>query len=95
MKVTGKTTIFAKDFPNGRMYSTSISKKNQDGTYDQTKLYMSVGFKKDVILENKTKIEILDGFLTFYKDKNGLAFPKIQVMDYKITEDDISKDLPF
>lgn len=95
MKVTGKATIFAKDFENGRSYSLSISRKNPDGTYDKTKLYMSVGFKKDVVLENKTKIEILDGFLTFYKNKNGLALPKIQIMDYCILDNDISKDLPF
>lgn len=94
MKVTGKATIFAKDFENGRSYSLSISKKNPDGTYDKTKLYMNVGFKKDVVLENKTKIEILDGFLTFYKNKNGLALPKIQVMDYSLIDNDISTDLP-
>lgn len=98
MKITGETMIFAKDYENGRVYSTSVSKKNQDGTYE--KMYINVGFNKAVRLENMTKIQILDGYLTFYKNKNGVQVPKIRIMGFdtisqKENEEEISLDLPF
>ena len=57
---SGETMIFKND---KGFYSTSISKKNQDGTYANA--YISVAFKKGVDLPNKTKINIKNGFLTF------------------------------
>lgn len=57
---SGETMIFKND---KGFYSTSISKKNQDGTYANA--YISVGFRKGVDLPNKTKINIKSGFLTF------------------------------
>ena len=101
MKITGNAMIFAKDFETGRVYSTAISKKNQDGTYE--KMYLNVGCNKDVTLENMTKIQILDGYLTFYKNKNGVQVPKIRIMGFDVIsqkenfEEQISSDddLPF
>ena len=63
-------------------YSTTISNKNQDGTYDN--MYIAVNFKKDVMVENKTKIDITNGFLSFYKTREGLPKLKIVVMDFEI-----------
>lgn len=57
---SGETMIFKND---KGFYSTSLSKKNQDGTYANA--YISVGFRKGVDLPNKTKINIKSGFLTF------------------------------
>lgn len=57
---SGETMIFKND---KGFYSTSISKRNQDGTYANA--YISVGFRKGVDLPNKTKINIKNGFLTF------------------------------
>lgn len=95
MKVTGEMIIFR----NEKGYSTSISNKKEDGTYEN--MIVAVNFKKGVELENKTRIMVTDGFLSFYKTKDGLPKIKIVVMGYtflqeqqttEITEDD---ELPF
>lgn len=85
MRVTGETMIFK----NEKGYSTSISSKNKDGKWES--MYLSVTIPKNIDVENKTKINVTDGFLTFWKDKNGMAHPKIVVMECEISND----DLPF
>lgn len=81
MNITGETLIFRNEFG----YSTSISKKNQNGEYE--KMYLSVQLPKGVELENKTKINITKAFLSFYKNKQGLSQVKIVVMEYKTDEE--------
>lgn len=49
-------------------YSIGLSRKNQDGSWDNG--YMPVRFKKDVNIENKTKIKIKTAWLDFYKVDN-------------------------
>lgn len=78
MKITGETTIFKND--NGS-YSTSISNKTMDGKYEY--MSISVTLKKGIEIENKTKINILDGFLSFYKTKDGLPKIKLVIMDFE------------
>ena len=82
MNITGETLIFRNEFG----YSTSISRKNQDGEYE--KMYLSVQLPKGVELENKTMIEITKGFLSFYKTKEGLSKLKIVVMEYTTDADE-------
>lgn len=77
MNITGKTLVYRNEYG----YSTTISKKNQDGSYD--KMYVTLQLPKGVEIENKTYIEITKGFLTFYKDKNGLPKLKIVVMEFQ------------
>lgn len=79
MQIRGETMIFANEKGG---YSTTISNKNQDGTYDN--MYIAVNFKKGITLENKTKIDITNGFLSFYKTREGLPKLKIVVMDFEI-----------
>jgi len=81
MDISGRTMIYKNDYG----FSTTISNKKQDGTYD--KLYITVQFPKDVELENKTLINIKDGFLSFYKTKEGLPKIKIVVKYFEIAED--------
>lgn len=85
MNITGKTTIFKNE--KGQ-YSTSISNKKEDGSYDN--MYITVNMPKGVELENKTKIEITKGFLSFYKTKEGLPKLKVVIQEFK-TETDIEK----
>lgn len=80
MKITGKTIIFKNDIG----YSTSISNKKEDGTYEN--MSISVNFRKGVELENKTKINITDGFLSFYKTNNDEKRLKLVVMDFETNE---------
>ena len=52
MNIIGETLIFRNEFG----YSTSISRKNQNGEYE--KMYLSVQLPRGVELENRTKINI-------------------------------------
>lgn len=95
VKVTGEIMIFSND----KGFSTSISNKKEDGSYDN--MFIAVNFRKGVSVENKSKINVTNGFLSFYKTKDGLAKPKIVIMEFEgqnstsnneVTEED---DLPF
>ena len=50
---SGETMIFKND---KGFYSTTLSKKNQDGTYANA--YISVGFRKGVDIPNNKRVEI-------------------------------------
>lgn len=79
---SGEVMIFKND---KGFYSTSLSKKNQDGTY--VNAYISVAFKKGVDLQNKTKINIKNGFLTFdqyERDGSKITNFKLFVTDFEI-----------
>lgn len=95
VKTTGEMMIFSND----KGFSTSISNKKEDGTYDN--MFIAVNFKKGVSVENKSKINVTNGFLSFYKTKDGLAKPKIVIMEFEgqnntsNNEVIVEDDLPF
>ena len=80
MNITGKTICYKNEFG----YSTAISNKKQDGTYER--MYVSLQLPKGVEVENKTYIEITKGFLSFYTNKDGNKIPKIVAMEIKQDE---------
>ena len=61
-------------------YSTGISKKKQDGEYENS--YIECRFKKDVNLEHKDKISINSAWLSFYKNKDGKTTFYIFINDF-------------
>ena len=77
IRITGETTIFKND---KGFYSTGISNKNMDGTYENA--YISVQFKKGTEIENKTKINITNGFMSFFKGQDGKPVFKIVVLEF-------------
>ena len=81
LNINGKVMIFKNQYG----YSTTISKKNQDGEY--TNMYVSIQLPKNIELENKTVIEITNGFLSFYNTKDGLPKIKIVVMEFTTDEE--------
>lgn len=104
MNISGEIMVFKNEYG----YSTSISNKNQNGEYD--KMYLNVHLPRGVELENRTKINITKGFLSFYKNKQGLPQIKVVVMEYQTSEEtqereaiqneqnynyDFGDDLPF
>lgn len=93
MNITGKTMIFKSEYG----YSTAISNKNQEGQYD--KMYLQVQLPKGVELENKTMIEIQNGFMSFYKTKEGLPKLKLVIMEFTTENNELPKldstELPF
>ena len=58
-------TIYKNEFDGKVSYAIGLSKKKEDGTYENG--YMPVRFKKDVSLDNKTKIKIKQAWIDFYK----------------------------
>ena len=76
LNINGKVMIFKSQYG----YSTTISNKKQDGEYER--MYVSVQLPKNIELENKTVIEITNGFLSFFKTKDGLSKIKIVVMEF-------------
>lgn len=72
-----KLTVFKNQ------YGFSTLAKNGDD-----KMYISVQFKKgNEPTEEKARINIEDAFFSMYKNKVGLAFPKLVVMKYTIVEE--------
>lgn len=99
MNIIGKTKVFKNEREGKVYYTTSIANKNKDGKYE----YMTVDIQlpRGTELENKTDIDITNGFLSFYKNKNGFAKIKYVVMDFVVpqpevvTMEDFDSDLPF
>ena len=98
IRITGETTIFKND---KGFYSTGISNKLMDGSYENA--YISVQFKKGTEIENKTKINITNGFMSFFKGQDGKPVFKIVVLEFSQVGDAkedtsanfTSDDLPF
>ena len=91
MQVSGETTIFrnAHEGKDGTWYTyaTGVSSKRQDGTYANA--YLDVRFRKGVVIENKTKIDIKNSFFTVREfTVNGEPRKKIELMvlDFDIVE---------
>ena len=57
-------TIFRNDYNDRVYYRLGLSKKLQDGSYENG--YIDCQFRKNVEILNKSKIRITDSWLTFY-----------------------------
>lgn len=73
--------VFVKEFEGRKLYSIGLSKKNKNGGYDNG--FMSVRFKKDVVVNNKTRIKLKDAWLSFNTNE-GKTFPFIFINDFEI-----------
>lgn len=94
MNISGETMIFKND----RGYSTTISNKKEDGSYEN--MFIPVNFRKGIELPNKTKINVINGFLSFYKTKDGLAKVKMVITEFEQEDNgqyeiESNEDLPF
>ncbi len=96
MNITGQTRILKND---KGVYKIALANKEAGENGEEKTIFMNIniGFKKGVELKNKSKIDIKNGFLTFYQietdeeDENGKKivkrFPKIMVMDFELLEE--------
>ena len=95
MNINGTTMIFKNEYG----YSTSILNKNKEGQYES--MYITVQLPKGTELENKTKINITNGFISFYRNKNGIAMPKFVIQEFETEqatenyEENFGEPLPF
>lgn len=80
-------TIFRNDTQYGTFYKVGISKKDINGNYING--YKDCRFKKDVQLEDKTKIYIKKAWLDFYvKDKKTIDY--IFISEFETLENTIA-----
>lgn len=97
MNITGEARILKDD--RGVYKTTLVTTETNKETQEEEKAFMkiNVGFKKDVEVKNKTKINIKDGFLTFFRIATGEIydngkpvynyFPKLVIMDFDVIEE--------
>ena len=62
MNITNERPVMV--FKKDNKYSIGISKKKQDGSYENS--YIKIEFNKDIKLENRTMITIKNAWLSFY-----------------------------
>ena len=72
--------VFKNEVSGYTHYTIGLSNKKQDGTYENG--YINCRFKKDVELENKSKIIIKNGFISFYKTKNNDTVPLLFITEF-------------
>jgi hypothetical protein len=80
----GQTMVFRKDHEGKVFYSTQLGKKKQDGTYDNA--YIDLQFKKGVDIPNRTTINVENGWLTFWLNKDKKPVWQVFVSDYEVLE---------
>ena len=89
MNITSKDTmIFVKEDEKGKHYRAGLSTKNVKGEFEQA--YIDIKMPKSTNIENKTKINITKGFLSFYnytgKDDKQHTIWYIVVLEYTTGE---------
>jgi hypothetical protein len=89
MNINGKCKVYAKKYNDRMTYSTSVSRKKQDGTY--VRQYVSLKFlenKKlhDPAIPDGSEIEIKNGWLSCYESKDGVKDEWV-ITDYAVTEE--------
>lgn len=87
LSINGELMIFKSQYG----YQTTISNKDISGNWD--KMYIDVQLPKGHELENRTRIIVNNGFISFYKTKTGIAKLKFIIMDYMLI--DTEDELPF
>ena len=89
MKVTGETRIYRKDFDGRPAYSRSIaSREFVDGqrTDNWIRTYESVKLPRDCNLQNRSLIDVTNGFESVFKTRSGEVKRQLVIMDYKLLE---------
>lgn len=93
-------TIFKTD---KGAYKASIMSKEIDNNGEEKSIFMqiNVGFKKGIEVKNKSKINVKEAFLTFFRIPTGNTyedgtpeykkFPKIMIMDFEVVEEGVDE----
>lgn len=87
MNITGSNImIFAKEFDGKMFYRAGLQNKKTDGSIQHG--YIDVRFPNsvEVDIQTKQRINILRGFLTFYKNKEGKDVFYLVIQEFKKLE---------
>lgn len=90
MNIENKYPVMVfKNINDGKaFYSIGLSKKDAEGNYMNG--YITCKFKKDIDLENQTKIYIKKAFLTFYL-KEKITVPYIFISEFETIDQTIER----
>lgn len=72
--------IFRNEWQDKVIYNVGLSKKLQDGNYENGTIMCQ--FKNGVNLANQTKITIKNAWLSFYKNKDNHTVPYIFINEF-------------
>ena len=87
-------TIYEKEINGAKFYRLQLSKKMQDGSYQNG--YVDIKFAKCEAPENKTRIYLKNAFWSFYLSKDKHTIPYVVCMEYETAEQvirDSKKDI--
>ena len=79
--------VFRNDNEYGTFYKIGLSKKDVNGNYING--YKDVRFKKDVTLNNQTKIYIKKAWLDFYVNKDKRTVDYIFISEFETVKETI------
>lgn len=87
MDITGKATIYSKESArqDGTMFTTyqmSLSKKLDNDKWENA--YIPCNFRKGVVVENKTQINVQKGWLDFYTNKENKKVITAFVSEFEV-----------
>lgn len=77
-------TIYEKELNGAKFYRLQLSKKMQDGSYQNG--YVDIKFAKCEAPENKTRIYLKNAWWSFYLSKDKHTIPYIVCMEYETAE---------
>ena len=88
MNITGKCTVFNKEVarPDGTVwnqYTISIPKKINE---EWKSVYIPANFKKGVIVADKTKINVTNGWTDLYINKDNKAVLTVFISEFEELE---------
>lgn len=83
--------IFRNEYNDNVFYKLGMSKRLQDDTFENG--YMDCQFKKTVELNNKTKIQPIKSWISFYINKDGRTVPYIFISEFEIIDDDYYEEV--
>lgn len=88
--ISNRYEMIFKNEKDGKVsYSIGLSKKNEEGNYENG--YFPVRFRRGVSLEDKTKIKIKQAWLDFFKlEKRTFAY--IFINDFEIDNGEQNKE---
>ena len=105
MNISGEARILKDDRGIYKITLVNTEINKETGEEEKTFMKINVGFKKGIELKNKTKINIINGFITFFRVETGEVkengkpdykyFPKLVVMDFEILEDGIDEVMSY
>lgn len=78
-----RCTVYAKEYNGKTQYSIGLSKKIGEEWYTH---FIPAGFKKNTVIENKTKIDAKVFWNDFYKTKDDKTVTTIFINEFEILD---------